>query len=140
MNENKTNVTENTENTEVREPRKLKTLANCTSGECIKQIYKIITIIKDYADGIKRLKEVTKAEGEGQGDAFSIISYICGDNFDKTMEVCGAMCFMSGEEFANLDPADGADGIVEIAKVLSSERVTGFFISVLRMKGFCDKL
>ena len=116
----------------------MKTLANCNNGEFLSQMYKIISRIKGYADGIKLLKE--SAELAENKDAFSIISYICNDNFEETMEICGAMCFMTGKEFAELDPANGEDGITEIAKIFSSERCMNFFISALKLKKYYEML
>ena len=131
------------ENTEIMEttettPRRIKTLANCTPREFAMQTAKISGIIKKYASGIKALKE---AAAEGESNILSIINYICGDNVDDTMEICGALLFMTGEEFANLDPEkDGIDGISEILTMTNSKRVTDFFISVVKLSSFTKAL
>lgn len=109
----------------------MKTLANCTPKEFAVQTAKISSIVKKYTAGIKAAKE---AVAEGENDAFSIINYICGDNIDDTMEICGSLLFMSGEEFANLDVENGdVDGVAEIAEMVNSERVMRFFMSAIKL-------
>ncbi len=117
----------------------MKTMANCTTIEFFKQCNVILERIKSYSEGLKRLKEVQGLEDKSP---FNVISYICGENLDETMEICGALCFMSGEEFANLDPTkeDGADGIAALAEIFGSERVMSFFISAFKMKKLYDML
>lgn len=117
----------------------MKTLANCTTKEFFSQAYKLSERIKGYTDGIKRIKEAKDLEDKS---AFNIINYICGENIDETMEICGALCFMTGEEFANLDPTaeDGADGIVAISEIFASQRCMSFFITALKLKNIYDML
>lgn len=117
----------------------MKTIANCTPKEFAVQTVKITDRIKKYADGIKKLKE--QAEG-GNTDIFSIISYICDGNVDETMEICGALCFMSGEEFANLQPDESGDndGIVALADIAKSKRCIGFFTTVLQIRNITKLL
>lgn len=120
------------------ENKHIKTLANCTPREFAMQTAKMTGIIKKYASGIKALKE---AAAEGESNILNIINYICGDNVDDTMEICGALLFMSGDEFANLDPEkDGIDGISEILTMTNSKRVTDFFISVVKLSSFTKAL
>lgn len=110
----------------------MKTIANCTPKEFAVQTVKLSNRIKNYSDGIKRIKEqYAKAEnGEKTGNIFEIISYICGDNVDETMELCGALCFMTGEEFANLDPENGEDGIIALVEIANSPRCIRFFTTL----------
>lgn len=129
---------ENKEIMENTSPRRIKTLANCTPREFAMQTAKISGIIKKYVSGIKTIKEAT---AEGESNIINIINYICGDNVDDTMEICGALLFMSGEKFANLDPEkDGIDGISEILVMTNSKRVTDFFISVVKLNSFTKAL
>lgn len=128
------------ENTEIMKttPRRIKTLANCTPKEFAVQTAKISGIIKKYASGIKAIKEATTG---GESNILNIINYICGDNVDDTMEICGALLLMTGEEFANLDPEkDGIDGVSEILTMTNSKRVTDFFISVVKLSSFTKAL
>lgn len=128
------------ENTEIMEttPRRIKTLANCTPKEFAEQTAKISNIVKKYVAGIKAAKE---AVANGESDVFSIVNYICGDNIDDTMNICGALLFMSGEKFANLDVENGdVDGVVEIAEMVNSDRVMRFFISALKLARFTKML
>lgn len=116
----------------------MKTLANCTPKEFAVQTLKISEKIKKYANGIKKAKEAVE---DGERNIFSIISYICGDNIDETMEICGELCFMSGEKFAALDPAKGdEDGIVALTDIVDSQRCISFFTALLKLKKFIDVL
>lgn len=112
-------------------PRCKKTLANCTPREFAVQTAKISAIVKKYTAGIKAAKE---AVANGESDVFSIVNYICGDNIDDTMNICGALLFMTGEEFANLDVENGdVDGIAELTEMINSERVMRFFMSAIKL-------
>lgn len=115
----------------------MKTIANCNTKEFFQQAYKLSERIKNYADGIKKIKEAKDLEDK---TPFGVISYICGDNIDETMELCGALCFMSGEEFANLDGSNDEDGISAMAEIFSSKRCTSFFITALRLKNIYEML
>lgn len=117
----------------------MKTIATCTPKEFAVQTVKITERLKKYSDGIKKLKE--QAEN-GNNDLFSIISYICDENVDETMEICGCFCFMTGEEFANLEPDESGenDGILALAEIMKSKRCIGFFTSVLQIRNFTKLL
>ena len=108
----------------------MKTLANCTPKEFAVQTCKIANRIKNYSDGIKRLKEATEG---GETDLFTIIDYICNGNVDETMAICGELCFMTGEEFANLDPENGEDGILALVDIANSKRCFRFFTTALQI-------
>ena len=84
-------------------------------------------------------KEATK---DGNTDIFSIVNYICDGNVDETMEICGALCFMSGEEFANLQPDENGenDGILALADIMRSKRCIGFFTTVIQIRSFTKHL
>lgn len=126
------------ENTEKIVPRCKKTLANCTPKEFATQTAKISSIVKKYTAGIKAAKE---AVANGESDVFSIVNYICGDNIDDTMNICGALLFMTGEEFANLDVENGdVDGIAELTEMINSERVMRFFMSAIKLSRFTKML
>jgi hypothetical protein len=103
------------------------------------QTVKITERVKKYADGIKKLKEATE---EGKSSIFSIVSYICDGNVDETMEICGALCFMSGEEFANLEPDENGDndGIYALAEITRSKRCLSFFTTLLQIQKFTERL
>lgn len=138
----KTEIMETTETTteEVEKvvPRCKKTLANCTPKEFAVQTAKISGIVKKYTAGIKAAKE---AVANGESDVFSIVNYICGDNIDDTMNICGALLFMTGEEFANLDVENGdVDGVAELTEIINSERVIRFFISAIKLSSFTKAL
>ena len=128
----------------------MKTLANCTPKEFAVQTVKIAEIVRQYADGIRavRAKLPKLPEGASAEDAqkagienfISIMQWCMEANVDGTMELCGAICFMSGDKFADLDPADGEDGIAAVLDVLRSERCLHFFDMLLQAQGFIKKL
>jgi hypothetical protein len=135
-------VTETTA-AEEEKPRELKTLANCTPREFAAQCFKISNMVKKYYANIKELREQAKnAEDDADGkDVFSIIQYICDGNIDDTMEICGALCFMTGEEFGNLDPMKGdPDGICTVMNLIDCKRVVDFFTTMLKFKNISSLL
>jgi hypothetical protein len=115
----------------------MKTIANCTPKEFAVQTLKIANRIKTYADGIKKLKESAE---NGESDIFAIINYVCDGNVDETMEICGALCFMTGDEFANLNPENGdEDGILALVDIANSARCVRFFITLLQLEKLTKK-
>lgn len=128
----------------------MKTLANCTPKEFAVQTAKIATSVRKYADGIRGIREklpklpdnasAEDIRNAGIDNFMEILSWCMETNTDATMELCGAVCFMDGETFANLDPADGEDGIAAVLDVLCSERALRFFATLLRMNGFIKRL
>lgn len=120
----------------------MKTLANCTPKEFAVQTLKITNRIKKYYGGIERIKEkFNQTENTDNESIFEILNYICGDNIDETMCLCGELCFMDGEEFANLDPSNGdEDGIEALVTIFHCKRVISFFTTALQLKKFIDRL
>lgn len=128
----------------------MKTLANCTPKEFAVQTAKIAAAVRKYADGVRairqklpKLHDNASAEdirNAGVDNFMDILSWCMDINADGTMELCGAVCFMTGEEFANLDPADGEDGIAAVLEVLCSERALRFFAALLRVNSFIKRL
>lgn len=111
--------------------KKLKTLANCTSREFALQTAKLAQAIKKYSEKIKDYKEgLKKGESEEFANGLDFLTFICEGNIDETMELCGAFCFMSGEEFASLDPEKGdPDGIAAVVEVFNSKRCLNFLFT-----------
>lgn len=110
--------------------KKIKTLANCTPKEFAVQTAKIAHRVKNYTAKIKEYKESLDENGEGASlsNALEILSFICGGNIDETMALCGELCFMDGETFANLDPENGdPDGIAAVVEVFRSGKCISFF-------------
>lgn len=120
----------------------MKTLANCTPKEFAAQTLKIANRIKKYYGGIERIKEKFKnIEKKENENIFEIINYICADNIDETMEICGEICFMTGEQFANLDPENGdEDGIEILLSIFNCKRVVRFFTTALGLTKFMKNL
>ncbi|MDE5582472.1 MAG: hypothetical protein K2J36_02340 [Ruminococcus sp.] len=120
----------------------MKTLANCTPKEFAVQTLKIADRVKKYYGGIERIKE--KFSGNKNTDSeniFEILKYICNDNIEETMSLCGELCFMDGEKFANLDPLnDDEDGIEALVTIFNSKRVISFFTTALGLKKLIDRL
>lgn len=128
----------------------MKTIANCTPKEFAAQTVKIAETISLYIDALRdvraklpKLPENATAEDirkAGTENFVSILKWCMDANADVTMELCGSFCFMSGDEFANLDPAEGEDGIAALFDVLCSERCLRFFDMLLHAKSFMQKL
>jgi hypothetical protein len=128
----------------------MKTLANCTPKEFAVQTAKIAGTVRKYADGVRairkklpKLPDNATAEdirNAGVNNFMDILSWCMETNIDGTMELCGAVCFMSGEEFANLDPSNGDDGVAAVLEVLCSERALRFFATLLRASNFIGRL
>ena len=125
----------------------MKTIANCTSKEFAVQTLKIANRIKKYYGGIERIKEKfgknenTDTKITDNESIFEILNYICDDNIDETMSLCGELCFMDGEKFANLDPSNGdEDGIEALVTIFNCKRVISFFTTALGLKKLIDKL
>ena len=97
------------------------------------------TDVVDTAYGL-RYKKANAILREDIDNFMEILSWCMETNADATMELCGAVCFMDGETFANLDPADGEDGIAAVLDVLCSERALRFFTTLLRMNGIIRRL
>lgn len=126
----------NSEIAEQATPKKLKTIANCNSRDFAVQTAKISRKLKNYSQKIKEFKN--GLTGENDGEKFSValetLSFICDGNIDETMELCGSFCFMTGEEFANLDPSQGdPDGITAVVEVFNSERCLSFFSTAMQI-------
>jgi len=118
----------------------MKTLANCSSIEFFSQTKKISGILKEYVDDISKLRKAADDINSGT-NVFSVIDYIFGDNIDKTMEVCGALCFKTGKEFAALSPENGDDdGIVAINEIIRSQRCISFFSTCINLKAIATQL
>lgn len=115
------------------ENKKIKTLANCNAREFFTQTAKISKILSKY---IKKIKAIRNESGEF--NFFTVLDYICGENINDTMEVCGALCFMSASEFEQLDTENGEDGIMAITSVITSPRCVNFFMSCMEMMNFID--
>lgn len=128
----------NSEITEQATPasKKLKTIANCNSRDFAVQTAKISRKLKNYSQKIKEFKN--GLTGENDGEKFSValetLSFICDGNIDETMELCGSFCFMTGEQFAQLDPSQGdPDGITAVVEVFNSERCLSFFSTAMQI-------
>lgn len=127
----------------------MKTLANCTPKEFAVQTLQIVNRIKKYYGGIERIREkfrtVENPDSETKNtnpeSIFEIINYICGDNIDETMSICGELCFMDGEKFASLDPLNGdEDGIEALVAIFNCRRVISFFTTALGLTKLMEKL
>lgn len=118
------------------EVKKIKSIANCTPREFAEQLAKITDILQPYADRIKIT--VPELEG-GKREPMALIKCVCGEDIDRTMSLCGALLFMTGEEFGNLDPEkDGIDGLVELTQLATSKRFVDVITTTLNIKSVFD--
>lgn len=123
----------------------IKTLANCTLAEFLRQSNKIRKAAADFykSSGIaeirKHLPDVTgKTEEEAKAmlkeqnakNISDILDACLDTNAEKTIEIIGLFCFKEGNEVNDLTPADFLDVVVDL---VSSERVMSFFIKLANM-------
>lgn len=122
---------------------KIKTLANCTVKEFLKQINKIRHEVEDLftAANIKEIRkniptfsgeetEEQKAEiirEQGRKNISDILDNCLEKNVDKTVKVIGLMCFKTEKEAENMDVSEFYDVIFEL---LGSKRVIDFFMKL----------
>lgn len=117
----------------------MKTLANCSISEFIRQAYKIKKVVEELykVSGIAEIrkklpdiKDKTEEEAaellreQSMKNISEILDACLGANAEKTVELIGLICFKEGEEVETLTPADVLDVALE---VLNSERVLSFF-------------
>lgn len=100
----------------------LKTLANCTPIEFLKQANKIRKGVAEYLNHTKILdKKMYKSIDE-------VLDAMLDENAEATVRILGLMCFKETEEEINsLEPADL---LVAALDMFSSERVMSFFIKL----------
>lgn len=122
---------------------KIKTLANCTLKEFLKQINKIRHEVEDLftAANIKEIRkniptftgEETEEEKakiirqQGRKNISDILDNCLEKNVDKTVKVIGLMCFKNEKEAENMEVSEFYDVIFEL---LGSKRVIDFFIKL----------
>ncbi len=120
---------------------KIKTLANCTLKEFLKQVNKIRHEVEDLftVANIKEIRkniptftgeetEEEKAEiirQQGRKNISDILDNCLEKNVDKTVKVIGLMCFKNEKEAENMEVSEFYDVVFEL---LGSKRVIDFFI------------
>lgn len=120
---------------------KIKTLANCTLKEFLKQVNKIRHEVEDLftTANIKEIRkniptfsgketEEEKAEiirQQGRKNISDILDNCLEKNVDKTVKVIGLMCFKTEKEAENMDVSEFYDVVFEL---LGSKRVIDFFM------------
>lgn len=123
----------------------LKTLANCTLTEFLKQSNKIRKEIAAYLEKTKVLdlrsampdvpKDATKEQAEKiiadglKANTSAMLDAMLEENADDTVKILGLLCFKEGDEINDLNPADILGVVLEI---LSSKRVLDFFTSLMQ--------
>ncbi|MBR0340743.1 MAG: hypothetical protein IJH64_00560 [Oscillospiraceae bacterium] len=122
----------------------IKTLANCTLAEFIRQTNKIRHAVADYyADcdlgGImKRKPELTGSESEeelaekirkqSKQNLSDLLDACLDTNAERTVEIVGLMCFKTAEESAKMDVNEFFDVVFDL---IGSERVVSFFTKMV---------
>lgn len=122
---------------------KIKTLANCTLKEFLKQANKIRHEVEDLftVANIKEIRkniptftgeetEEEKAEiirQQGRKNISEILDNCLEKNVDKTVKVIGLMCFKNEKEAENMEVSEFYDVVFEL---LGSKRVIDFFIKL----------
>ena len=123
----------------------MKTLANCTTAEFLRQTNKIRKAVADYLketeilDIRKRIpsftEDVSKEEKEAvlqeqaKKNISDMLDVMLDEHAEKTVEVIALMCFKEGAEVQELEVCDILDVALEL---LTSERVLNFFTRLMR--------
>lgn len=124
----------------------MKTLANCTLAEFLKQSNKIRKSVADYLKETDILSirqhqpELTKdmsdeekqkaMKEQAKKNLSEMLDVALEEHTEKTIEVLGLMCFTEGEELEKLEPMD----IIDVAMdILMSERVISFFMRLMQL-------
>lgn len=123
----------------------LKTLANCTLTEFLRQTNKIRKEVSAYLDKTKVLdlrnvmpevpKDASREETEKiisdgiNARTSAMLDAMLEENADDTVKILGLLCFKEGDEVNDLNPADILGVVLEI---LSSKRVLDFFTSLMQ--------
>lgn len=118
----------------------MKTLANCTTAEFLRQSNKIRKAVADYLketeileirkripsfteDASKEEKETVLRE-QVKKNISDMLDILLDEHAEKTVEVLALMCFKEGEEAQELEVCDILDVALEL---FTSERVISFF-------------
>lgn len=118
----------------------MKTLANCTLAEFLRQTNKIRHAVADFYELcdfgtiMKRIPELTGEETEeelaeknrkqAKQNLSDVLDTCLDTNAEKTVEIIGLMCFKDADEAAAMDAGDFLDVAFSL---LSSQRVIDFF-------------
>lgn len=118
----------------------LKTLANCTLPEFLRQTNKIRHAVSDFYQecdfgGImKRIPTLTgeetaeerreKINAQSKQNLSDVLDVCLDTNAEKTVEIVGLMCFKTAEEAAQMDAGEFLDVAFSL---LGSQRVIDFF-------------
>lgn len=123
----------------------MKTLANCSLAEFLRQTNKIRKEVSVFLDQTKildirkvlpDLKECKteeekreKIQKQSKENISNMLDAMLEENADATVRLLGLLCFKEGEELEELNPVDVIGVVLEI---LSSKRVLDFFTSLMR--------
>ena len=123
----------------------MKTLANCSLAEFLRQTNKIRkevavfleqTKILDIRKVLPDLKECKteeekreKIQKQSKENISNMLDAMLEENADATVRLLGLLCFKEGEELEELNPVDVIGVVLEI---LSSKRVLDFFTSLMK--------
>lgn len=127
------------------EEKTLKTIANCSLAEFLKQTNKIrkeisgylkITkvldirkIMPDVSDCKTEQEKLERYNEQAKVNMSNMLDAMLEENADDTVRILGLLCFKEGKEVEELNPADVLGVVLEI---LSSKRVLDFFTSLMK--------
>lgn len=123
----------------------MKTLANCTTAEFLRQTNKIRKAVADFLTDTKILDirknkpEITEGMSEDEKrmayreqakkNISDMLDCCLDEHAEKTVEVLALMCFKEGTEAQELEVCDILDVALDL---LTSERVLGFFTRLMQ--------
>lgn len=123
----------------------MKTLANCTTAEFLRQSNKIRNAVSDFLKETnileirKNMPEITESmtaeeknaayKEQARKNISDMLDCALDENAEKAVEVLGLMCFKEGKEAQELDVVDILDVALEL---FTSERVLNFFTRLMK--------
>lgn len=118
----------------------MKTLANCTTAEFLRQSNKIRKAVSEFlketnilelrknqpdlTEGMTEEEKKLAIREQAKQNISDMLDCCLDENAEKTVEVLALMCFKEGEEIKELDVCDILDVALDL---LTSERVLNFF-------------
>lgn len=101
--------------------KEIKTLANCTNVEFLRQANKIRKAVAEY---FKKTQILDKKKFKSIDE---VLDAMLDENAEETVKILGLMCFTEGKEVDELSPTDLLTSALDM---LADERTMSFFIKL----------
>lgn len=107
----------------------MKTLANCSAVEFLRQTNKIIKNVKSWLN-VTEVVEIFKSDKPTKEKIEEMLDKMLDEYPSATAEVFGLVCFIDPKD---LDKYKGIEIMTAAMETLTSEEVIGFFTSFLKL-------